>query len=294
MSALDRRMDTRNSVLSYSVEDRPGIARLIVDQQHPFFFDHPLDHVPGLLLLEGAVQAAQNCAQEPCYVSAVHAEFIRYAFFDELILLDTCSEERHGRRQCWVTLTQNGKLCAKIEVVLTRQLGLFRRPTLEKVDLARALPPCPGAPLNKVRPENVLITTPKVDDGQIEARLLPISGACLFADTTQAVHPLYLLEAFMQVQRYLNATQDGDKRMRDILTGVSIEMTAPMSDLSDGVFLRGAREFASVGRGRLSRSAWLYAAQRPVAKCSIQTARLETRKRNTAQSVPQTPQGENT
>ncbi|MBV2358164.1 hypothetical protein KUH32_00110 [Thalassococcus sp. CAU 1522] len=277
MSALDRRLDTRNTVLTYSPDDRPGAARLIVDRDHPFFFDHPLDHVPGLLLLEGAVQAAQDCAQEPCFVSAIRADLIRYAFFDDPILLDTRSEDRNGRRQCTVILTQKGKLCARIEVELTRQVCPVRARPIWDADPARALPPCPGEPLNKLRPENVLITTPALDDRQVEARLLPMSGTCLFADTTQTVHPLYLLEAFMQVQRYLNATQDGDRRMRDILTGVSIEQTVPLSDLSEGVFLRGARAFLPTGPGRMSRSAWIYAAQRPVAKCTIQTARVTAR-----------------
>jgi hypothetical protein len=34
-------------------------AALIVDPTHPYFFDHPCDHVPGMLLLEGCAQLAQ-------------------------------------------------------------------------------------------------------------------------------------------------------------------------------------------------------------------------------------------
>ncbi|MFZ5962397.1 AfsA-related hotdog domain-containing protein [Thalassococcus sp. BH17M4-6] len=282
MSALDRRMNLRNAVLAYTVGNRPDTALLHVDQTHPFFFDHPLDHVPGLLLLEGAVQAAQNSAQAPCFVSRITAEFIQYTLFDSPILVSSRSQDRDGRELCIVDITQDDTLRARIEVELTRMVKPMphRRPP----GPLRALPPCAGAPLNKHRAENVLITTPVITDTQIEARLLPLSQDCLFADTTQAVHPLYLLEAFMQVQRYLNATQDGDQRIRDILTGVSIEQTAPIPDLSDGVYLRGAREFAPIGRGRMSRSAWLYAAQKPFAKCAIHTARVQRRAK--------TPQGE--
>lgn len=32
------------------------LAAVHVDQSHPFFFDHPVDHVPGLLLVEAARQ----------------------------------------------------------------------------------------------------------------------------------------------------------------------------------------------------------------------------------------------
>jgi hypothetical protein len=33
-------------------------ASLVVDDAHPYFFDHPCDHVPGILLLEGCAQLA--------------------------------------------------------------------------------------------------------------------------------------------------------------------------------------------------------------------------------------------
>lgn len=32
------------------------LAPLVIDSRHPFFFEHPLDHVPGLMLIEGARQ----------------------------------------------------------------------------------------------------------------------------------------------------------------------------------------------------------------------------------------------
>jgi 2-oxo-3-(phosphooxy)propyl 3-oxoalkanoate synthase len=35
------------------------VSFLIVDQSHPYFFDHPCDHVPGMLLLEACRQTAQ-------------------------------------------------------------------------------------------------------------------------------------------------------------------------------------------------------------------------------------------
>lgn len=38
-------------------------ATLIVNESHPYFFDHPCDHVPGMLLLEGCAQLAMAAAQ---------------------------------------------------------------------------------------------------------------------------------------------------------------------------------------------------------------------------------------
>src|SRR5262249_25028713 len=34
------------------------VASLIVDDSHPYFFDHPCDHVPGMLLFEACSQLA--------------------------------------------------------------------------------------------------------------------------------------------------------------------------------------------------------------------------------------------
>jgi hypothetical protein len=43
-----------------SNEDRTEfVTSLIVDETHPYFFDHPCDHVPGMLLLEGCTQLVQ-------------------------------------------------------------------------------------------------------------------------------------------------------------------------------------------------------------------------------------------
>jgi 3-hydroxymyristoyl/3-hydroxydecanoyl-(acyl carrier protein) dehydratase len=39
-----------------------AFAELVVDREHPFFFDHPCDHVPGMLLLEGCAQLALQMA----------------------------------------------------------------------------------------------------------------------------------------------------------------------------------------------------------------------------------------
>jgi 2-oxo-3-(phosphooxy)propyl 3-oxoalkanoate synthase len=39
-----------------------AFAELVVDREHSFFFDHPCDHVPGMLLIEGCAQLALQMA----------------------------------------------------------------------------------------------------------------------------------------------------------------------------------------------------------------------------------------
>ncbi|MET7378864.1 ScbA/BarX family gamma-butyrolactone biosynthesis protein [Streptomyces sp. NPDC005526] len=56
--------------------------QLRVDTAHPVFFDHPLDHVPGMLLLEGARQAARLRMPADRSPAAFDATFHRYAELD--------------------------------------------------------------------------------------------------------------------------------------------------------------------------------------------------------------------
>ncbi|MFJ3956743.1 ScbA/BarX family gamma-butyrolactone biosynthesis protein [Arthrobacter sp. NPDC090010] len=55
--------DARNVLLGAS--SVPGSWPLVVDTSHPIFFDHPLDHVPGMLLLEAIRQAARCHSGNP-------------------------------------------------------------------------------------------------------------------------------------------------------------------------------------------------------------------------------------
>lgn len=60
--AVVGRVCTRDVVLAGSTD---GLPRLHVDQSHPIFYDHPLDHVPGSLLLEASLQQAH--AHDPAF-----------------------------------------------------------------------------------------------------------------------------------------------------------------------------------------------------------------------------------
>ncbi|WP_405868234.1 MULTISPECIES: ScbA/BarX family gamma-butyrolactone biosynthesis protein [unclassified Streptomyces] len=62
--------------------DRPGRWQLRVDTAHPVFFDHPLDHVPGMLLLEAARQVTRTRTAEPGSSASFHATFHQYAELD--------------------------------------------------------------------------------------------------------------------------------------------------------------------------------------------------------------------
>ncbi|WP_030940121.1 ScbA/BarX family gamma-butyrolactone biosynthesis protein [Streptomyces sp. NRRL S-646] len=62
--------------------DRPGRRQLRVDTAHPVFFDHPPDHISGMLLLEAARQAARVRAAGPAGGGSFRAACPQYAELD--------------------------------------------------------------------------------------------------------------------------------------------------------------------------------------------------------------------
>ncbi|MET8629962.1 ScbA/BarX family gamma-butyrolactone biosynthesis protein [Kitasatospora sp. NPDC004669] len=94
--------------------DQSGTWQLRVDTAHPVLFDHPVDHVPGMVLLEAARQAVH--ALEPGRIGAVpvsmDALFHRYVEFDSPCWIKTSSTAPHsgGGRCVNVTAWQNEEL----------------------------------------------------------------------------------------------------------------------------------------------------------------------------------------
>jgi hypothetical protein len=83
--AVDRALPT-DVVLAPT--GRPDRWQLRVNTAHPVFFDHPLDHVPGMLLMEGARQAALLETSGKRVPTAYHALFHRYAELDEPLWIE--------------------------------------------------------------------------------------------------------------------------------------------------------------------------------------------------------------
>lgn len=91
--ALVNREHAADVVLSPTA--RPDQWQLRVDQSHPILFDHPVDHAPGMLLLEAARQAA-HAVQGPRADTVVpvrfESAFFRYVEFDAPCVITACVE----------------------------------------------------------------------------------------------------------------------------------------------------------------------------------------------------------
>ncbi|MFG2720183.1 ScbA/BarX family gamma-butyrolactone biosynthesis protein [Streptomyces sp. NPDC048416] len=93
-----------------------GCWRLRLDTHHPILFDHPVDHVPGMVLLEAARQAAtvvlrrshaRHSALLPVHIES---EFLRYTEWDAPCVIEACRVP-DGQREDAVLVTgvQNGE-----------------------------------------------------------------------------------------------------------------------------------------------------------------------------------------
>lgn len=91
-----------------------GVHRWLLraDTAHPTLFDHPLDHVPGMVLLEAARQAAQAVLHpEPVLAVGLSSSFAHYAELDAPCWIEARpgTRDAEGATPVHVTGTQGGK-----------------------------------------------------------------------------------------------------------------------------------------------------------------------------------------
>jgi len=92
-----------------SPPDSPRRHQLRVGLGHPVLFDHPVDHAPGMLLLEAARQAGHTAVQQPAAMLSMDVVFARYAELDTpcWIHTDPFPTDQPGRHRVLVTAVQN-------------------------------------------------------------------------------------------------------------------------------------------------------------------------------------------
>lgn len=88
---------------------------LIVDYTHPYFFDHPCDHIPGMLLLEGCAQLALAAFAEATSVSparsAVSAYKMNFLQFVECGRPTTLAAQVNAEDDVEIVISQPDVVC---------------------------------------------------------------------------------------------------------------------------------------------------------------------------------------
>jgi hypothetical protein len=110
--------DARNVVIGGLREGHGGIiADLVVDLDDPVFFDHALDHLPAMLLLEGARQSALAAGAQRNGIPARSLNVVGYVVsfrqFAELGAQVMCNAVPDGADSVTVELVQNDTVVAQ-------------------------------------------------------------------------------------------------------------------------------------------------------------------------------------
>ncbi|MEY9872682.1 hypothetical protein ABH931_002159 [Streptacidiphilus sp. MAP12-33] len=112
--ALVGRDRARDVVLAPT--DQPDTWELRVDRDHPVLFDHAVDHVPGMLLLESMRQAARYVSgADPLALLSLQTDFHHYAELDAPCYVQLT---REGAGAVTVTVTQRDTAVASGRIVL--------------------------------------------------------------------------------------------------------------------------------------------------------------------------------
>ncbi|MFE6381375.1 ScbA/BarX family gamma-butyrolactone biosynthesis protein [Streptomyces roseolus] len=97
----------------------PHRTQLRIDPTHPVLFDHPVDHAPGMLLIEAARQAAHHTTPDghpTAVLTGLHTTFHRYIELDAPCYITTRPTPAHTVE---VQATQNDHLAFAAAATLT-------------------------------------------------------------------------------------------------------------------------------------------------------------------------------
>jgi hypothetical protein len=188
------RRDPRNLVITDPQRDGEVLrAQLQVDESHPYFFDHPLDHVPGILLLEGVLQLVELATTGATFVRSLEVRFRRYTDKHEPITLEL---RRDGDTlQFAARVVQAGQLVCECRVTAAHGA----RPAAAAPAQAMAEPHPRKRVLHKSREDNVLVGPIESHDDHLRVRTAAVPPGHLFGDGDPAAHSmLYFLEIARQ------------------------------------------------------------------------------------------------
>ena len=189
------RNDPQNRVITNPrYEGNAARATMVIDETHPYFFDHPLDHIPGILLIEGALQLVEIASSDPnVFVNGVRVRFKRYAEKAPPITIEAVPGE--GEAHWEVAMEQQGHIACECSVSVARVPA--RDPRDRAAGDHAALPT--KSLLHKARQENVLVGALEENAAGLRVQTLPIPADHCFTDGhPERLSMLYFLEVGRQ------------------------------------------------------------------------------------------------
>lgn len=102
--------------------DKPFAWDLVLDHRHPVFFDHPLDHVPGMAVIEAVAQVAADMSGPEVRLRSFDGVFEAFLDLDEPVRIEVDSSQEALTAQKWngtemaMTLQQRGRTAVRAKV----------------------------------------------------------------------------------------------------------------------------------------------------------------------------------
>lgn len=208
------------------LHDRGGwVADLRVDQTDPFFFDHPLDHVPGMLLVCAMADLVVVGADIP-EAGRVTAEMTFHSMAELGPELELYVGRFDGRRCHTVRIAQESTLVADGWV----EFASVDLPAWPSHLEGSGRPPAQGSLVHRVRPENVMIGDPSVTDDQVTAAVVsPVEGHALSGRRPDVRRTEGVVEAGRQLCTWLLHRMGGWSLDTQILLhGVTVDLPLGM------------------------------------------------------------------
>lgn len=214
---------TRSSLIGEPVAWMETV--LVVDEHEPFFFDHPLDHVPGTLQLFGLLDFVRTTSglRLGCKRGTrlqLSVDFLMFCELGREIRL-RCSEVTNTQPRTWnIQVEQGGREACSGKLTLMNESGNTeaRSSFDEHADPGQRLDNdgsdrMPAHYVNRANPKNVMIGKSQADDdGQLQVSMIsPCQGHFLQRAEHGGHSVEVLIEAARQVGVLLENIEFGRK-----------------------------------------------------------------------------------
>ncbi|MFE4519867.1 AfsA-related hotdog domain-containing protein [Kitasatospora sp. NPDC056783] len=200
------------------------LSNLIVDQTDPFFFDHPLDHVPGMLLI-CAMADSIVAGTDTSAAGRVKAAITFRSMAELGPELELCAGPFEDGR-CTVRITQESTSIADGWVEFSAE----QPPESPNGPEGSGHPPAQASLVHRVRPENVMIGDPSVEDDRVTAAVVhPAEGHALSSRRPGVHRTEAVIEAGRQLSTWLTHRTGGwSLDAQVLLGGVAIDLPVGM------------------------------------------------------------------
>jgi hypothetical protein len=225
------KLESRPASLLADPRRRQGVwsAKLTVDETDPYFFDHPLDHVPGMLLLTGNLDlinvAESSLSQDLGQRVSMSVSFRAFAELQRDILVWASEMPSFDPGVQW-TFGSKQEDRTLVEGWVSIRDHILILPSTPKRSNISVLHPASADLVHRHRPENILIGTPRVDGHALKSPIMPLSPTHLLARRNKNFRGIEeLIEAARQFVIFHAHAVDGypaDTQM--ILSRISAEV----------------------------------------------------------------------